>query len=340
MGTTHLSGLEVAGVPTMGIGGAPLFTGQWYFVDPAHGSDGNTGAADNPLATLYMAHAKMRSGYNDVCVLVGDGTNTGTARLSTALAQSVDSSVTAGTLVWSKNACHLIGQTAPTMNFQRARIAPPTGTYTAATFGSATFVSVTATGCYFGNFSLFNGFSTGGAGQICWADSGGRNFYWNVNFGGMADAASANSTTSRSLLITGTTGENTFDSCTIGIDTVTRTAANASLEFAAGTPRNVFRNCLFPFQVNTAGVLGITSTSMDRFQLFDGCSFINNVKSTSTTMTALATLGAATGGMIVMKNCVTVGMTDLFTNSTTSGQMFIDMPAPSDSAGGLAVAPA
>ena len=99
MGITHLSGLEVAGVPTMGMGGAPFFTGNWYFVDPVNGSNGNTGAADSPFATLYWAHNKMTAGQNDVCVLVGNGASSGTARLSLALAQAVDSSVTAGTLV-------------------------------------------------------------------------------------------------------------------------------------------------------------------------------------------------------------------------------------------------
>lgn len=344
MGTTHFLNLQSNGVPTMGIAGAPMFTGNWYWVDPANGSDSNLGTspgAGNAFATLYKAHSSMTAGNNDVCVLVGNGAASGTARLSTALAQSVDSSVMAGTLNWTKNACHLIGMTAPTMNFQRARIAPPSGTYTVTTFGSANFVVVTGVGCYFANFSLFNGFSTGGAAQICWTDTGGRNYYNNVNFGGMADAGSANSTTSRSLLIgSGGTGENTFENCTIGIDTVTRTAANASLEFAGSTPRNVFRNCLFPVQTSSAGALCITSSSMDRFQLFDGCTFVNNTKSTSTTMTALCTLGAATGGMVILKNCLTVGMTDLFTDATTAGQMFIDMPAPSNSAGGLGVPPA
>lgn len=343
MGITHLSGLEVAGVPTMGIGGAPMFTGNWYFVNPASGSDGNTGAADNPLATLYQAHAKMTAGNNDVCVLVGNGAASGTARLSLALAQSIDSSVTAGTLVWSKNACHLIGMTAPTMNFQLARIAPPSGTYTAATFGSANFVTVSAAGCYFANFSLFNGFSTGGANQICWTDTGGRNYYFNVNFGGMADAASANSTGSRSLKIgSGGTGENTFESCVIGIDTVTRTAANASLEFAGATPRNVFRNCVFPFQGNTAGIIGIVGTgsgNMDRWQLFDGCSFINNVQSTSTTMTGLATLAASSGGLLLMKNSVIVGIGEFGTDATSRGQIYIDMPTPTAADGGIAVNP-
>jgi hypothetical protein len=342
MGITHLSGLEVAGVPIITSGGAPLFTGSWFFVDPANGNDGNTGASDNPIATLYEAHSRMTAGKNDVAVLVGDGSTTGTARLSTALAQSVDSSATAGTLTWSKNACHLIGMTAPTMVSQRARIAPPSGTYTQATFGSGNFIVVSGSGCYFANFSTFNGFSTGGTNQICFTVTGGRNYFWNVQMGGMGDAASGNDAGSRNLKISGTTGENTFDQCTIGLDTVTRSAANASVEFAGGTPRNVFRNCIFPFMTDDAAALGILTAgaaSLDRWQLFDGCAFINNVDSTSTVMTALATMAASSGGLIMLKNSVTVGMTDLFSDATTAGQMYIDMPQPAASTGGLAVAP-
>lgn len=342
MGITHLSGLEVAGVPTMGMGGWPPFTGKWYFVDPANGIDGNPGTPESPIATLYQAHNLMRDGYNDVAVIVGNGQSSGSCRLSTALAQTIDSTVTAGTLNWTKNACHILGMTAPTMVSQRARIAPPTGTYTAATFGSGNFVVVSGQGCYFSNFSVFNGFSTGGNNQIAWTDSGGRNYYNNVAFGGAGDAASAQSTTSRSLLITGTTGENTFDGCEIGLDTVTRTVANASLEFAGGTPRNTFRGCNFPFQTSAGTVLGIlaaAAASMDRWQKFDRCTFINNVGSTSTTMAAIATLAASTGGLLLMKDCTTVGVTDLFTDATTAGQMWIDGGAPTSDATALAVAP-
>ena len=342
MGITHLSGLEVAGVPIITSGGAPFFNGKWFFVDPVNGNDGNTGASDNPLATLYKAHAMMTAGKNDVCVIVGNGAASGTARLSTALAQSVDSTATVGTLVWSKNACHLIGMTAPTAVAQRARIAPPSGTYTQATFGSGNFVSVTASGCYFANFSLFNGFSTGGTNQICWTDSGGRNYYNNVNLGGMGDAASAQNTGSRNLKITGTTGENTFDQCVIGLDTVTRTVANASVEFAAGTPRNTFRNCIFPFQTSSADVLGILTSgaaSMDRWQLFDNCMFINNIGSTSTQMTALATLAASSGGILISQNSTMVGITDWGTDATAEGQIYIMGPVPVQDTTGIAIQP-
>ena len=345
MGYTHLSGLQVAGVPTMGINGAPLFTGTWFWVDPANGSDSNLGlspGAGNAFATLYKAHSMMTAGKNDVCVLVGDGSTTGTARLSTALAQSVDSSVTAGTLVWSKNACHLIGMTAPTMVAQRARIAPPSGTYTVTTFGSANFVTVSASGCYFANFSLFNGFSTGGASQICWTQTGGRNYYNNVNFGGMGDAGSAGDAGSRSVLLSGSTGESTFVNCTLGLDTVTRSAANATLEIAGGNPRNNFINCNFPFMTSAATPLGIivaAAAGSDRWQKFDRCTFINNVGSTSTTMSGLATLAASMGGLLLMKECTMVGITEFGTDATSRGQIYVDGAAPTAATSGIAVTP-
>lgn len=342
MGITHLSGLEVAGVPTMGMGGAPFFTGNWYFVDAVNGSNGATGSADDPLATVYAAYAKMTAGNNDVCVIVGDGSTAATQRLSLANAQAVTSSATTGTLTWAKNACHLIGMTAPTKFGQRARFAPPTGTYTQATFGSGNFIVVSATGCYFANFSVFNGFSTGGNNQIAWTDSGGRNFYYNIAFQGAADDASAQSTSSRSLLLTGSTGENTFVNCTFGTDTVTRTVANSTIEFASGSPRNRFINCDWLFQTSASTPLGIITSAaaaMDRNQVFDNCNFINNVQSTSTTMSGLSTLAASSGGLLLMKNCTLVGITEFGTDATSRGQIYIDGGTVTAATSGIAVNP-
>lgn len=298
--TNFPNGVSSFGIPVLGGANIP-FTGKYYFVNPATGSDGNTGTSvGRPFQTLYKAHSVCTSGNNDVVYLIGNGASTGSARLSTALAQTVDSSVTAGTLVWSKNATHLIGITAPTMVAQRARIAPPTGVYTQATFGSGNFVTVSGAGCMFANFSLFNGFSTGDVNQICWTDTGGRNFYQNVNFGGMGDAASAADAGSRSLKIgSAGTGENTFVGCTIGLDTITRSAANASLELAGATPRNTFIDCQFPFQTSSATVLGILGTGnncVDRTNFFRRCLFANNIKSTSTQMTALVSFTTASPG--------------------------------------------
>ena len=341
MGITHLSGLEVAGIPTMGMSGLPLTTGNVYFVDYVNGSDGNTGSADSPLQTLYGAHDKMTAGQNDVAVIVGDGSTTATQRLSLANAQVFNSAATAGTLNWTKNACHIVGMCSPTMVSQRARIAPPSGTYTQATFGSGNFVVVSASGCIFANFSVFNGFSTGGNNQIAWTDSGGRNYYSNVMFGGAADAASAQSTSSRSLLISGG-GEHTFDGCEFGVDTVTRTVANATLQFSGGTARNTFRNCNFVFQTSAATPLGIivaAAAGMDRWQKFDRCTFINNIKSTSTTMSALATLPASAGGLLLMKDCTLVGITEFGTDANSLGQIYVDGGTVTAATSGIAVNP-
>lgn len=342
MGLTNFpGGITSFGIPVLGGADIP-FTGNYWFVDPANGSDQNRG--DQPtraFATLYKAHSVAIAGNNDVVYLIGNGSSTGSARLSTALAQSVDPTATTGTLNWTKNATHLIGITAPTGVAQRARIAPPTGVYTQATFGSGNFVVVTAAGCLFQNFSLFNGFSTGGVDQIAWTDSGGRNAYVNVDFGGIADAASAADTGARSLKIS-TAGENTFLGCTIGLDTVTRSVANASLEFAGGTARNTFADCTFPFMTSAAGVLGILGTGaacMDRWQKFQGCSFINSIKSTSTAMTVLASLtNASPGGLLLHKNSTLVGIGE-FGDTNGLANSYVDGGPPAAATTGIAVNP-
>lgn len=342
--TTFADGVfQYGGMPVTP--GVPVpFTGTAWFVDPLNGSDGNSGRKPTQaFQTLYRAHEAMTAGKNEVCYLLSDGTTASTARLSKASAQTVDSSVTSGTLVWSKNACHLIGITPPGMVSLRARIAPPTGTYTAATFGSNNFVTVSASGCYFANIQAFQSFSTGNAAEICWTDSGGRNVYANVHFAGIVDAAALAGTTSRSLKISGSNGENVFLNCTMGVDTATRSAANASLEFAGGTPRNIFRGCFFPFMTSAAGVLGILGTGnacVDRTQLFEQCSFVNAIKSTSTQMTALISFTTASpGGLILMRDCSLVGITK-FGDTNGLANTYVDGGAPTAATTGLAVNPA
>jgi len=344
MGITHLSGLEVAGVPTMGMSGLPLTTGNIYFADYVNGNDGNTGAADSPMKTLYGVHARMTAGQNDVCVIVGDGSTTGTQRLSLANAQVLVPAATAGTLVWSKNACHIVGMASPTRAAQRARIAPPSGTYTAATFGAATFVSVTAQGCIFSNFSTFPGFSTGDAAMLGWVDSGGRNYYNNVQIGGFADAASAAGTAARAMVITGVNGENTFVNCTIGLDTVTRSVANATLELAGGTPRNTFVDCIFPMLTSAATAVSIVATAasaIDRWSLFKGCLFVNDMSTGGTAQTVIVSMGSASpGGLLAMDNCWFIGDANTNWGDTNAlANMYVTGATPTTSGNGIGIKP-
>jgi hypothetical protein len=56
MGITHLSGLQVAGVPTMGMAPGINYFGRQWFVNSATGSDGNTGdSPDSAFATMGRA---------------------------------------------------------------------------------------------------------------------------------------------------------------------------------------------------------------------------------------------------------------------------------------------
>lgn len=337
--TNYPNGLTSFGVLTMGANGIPLTNGQVFFVDYVNGADGNDGSGSSPMKTIYAAYNRAVSGRNDVIVVIGDGTSTGTQRLSLANAQAVNSAATAGTLVLNKNAVHIVGMSAESPN-SRARLAPPTGTYTQATFGSGNFVTLSGSGCIISNISLFNGFSTGGNNQICFTVSGERNYFSNVQFGGAGDAASAQSTTSRSLKISG--GENRFDRCQIGLDTVTRTVANASLEFSGGAARNEFWDCNFPFYTSSAttlGILGSAASCIDRTTLFRGCTFGNAAQSGSTTMSGLVTLPASAGGLFLMKDCTLVGITEFGTDATTRGQIYVDGGTVTAATSGIAVNP-
>lgn len=313
--TNFPNGISSFGMPTFGVGGMLPFTGRYIFVDATLGNDGNPGTANNPVATLSQALTLCGSGNkNDVIFL------TGTVSITS-------------TLTWSLNKTHLIGLTAPSNN-ARARISGGGSTV------FTPFVNVTGQGCIFANIATFYGYANASA-QICWADAGGRNYYSNCDILGMGDATAAAQAGARNLKITGE-GENVFENCRIGLDTVTRSAANASLEFASGTARNTFRNCTFSFQTSASTPLGIivsAAAGSDRWQLFDRCVFINNVQSTSTTMSGLATLAASMGGLLLMKDCTLVGITEFGTDATSRGQIYVDGGTVTAATSGIAVNP-
>ena len=238
------------------IGSGYFPRGRQFFLDGANGNDDLGGdRPDRAKLTLAAGHALMESGRNDVLYVIGNGQASGSIRLTEGF-------------TWTKSAAHLIGITAPTRVNSRARFAPASGN---AAF--ANFITNTGDGNIFANFSMFHGFGTGGANQICWTDNGERNYYESVWFGGMGDQVSADSAGSRSLKIgSGGNGEHTFVNCTIGLDTVTRGAANASIEFAGATPRNTFIECILPLQCDASSPLGIIGTGagfMDRWALFE-----------------------------------------------------------------------
>lgn len=112
MGITHLSGLEVAGVPTLGMSGIPATNGNVYFVSSTQGSDGNTGAADNPFATLAFAYSKCTADHGDIIVALAGHAETITAAGGLTLNKS-------GVVLWGLGE----GSDRPTLTFSTATTA-------------------------------------------------------------------------------------------------------------------------------------------------------------------------------------------------------------------------
>lgn len=293
--TNFPNGITSMGVPTFGAGGMLPFTGNYFFVNETTGSDGNTGGAQDPLATIDRAYALCTANNNDVVFV------TGTVH-------------TTATITWAKNFTHLVGLTAPTMTAARARISSS---------GSTVFtplVNVTAQGCQFLNLGTFHGFANASA-QICWVEAGQRNYYENVSFFGGGNATAAAQAGMRSLTVGAAgQGENTFVNCTIGLDTVTRTAANYSLEFLGGSPRNVFTGCIFSALVTGSGTSGgfVTAgaASIDRYNSFRSCEFVNQTKSSGSAFSQAMNISGSAGGMLVLDSSLVFGCTALETAPT------------------------
>ena len=313
---TALSLLTVSGVPTMGTGGLPPFTGQWIFVNEATGSDGNPGTASQPLATLAQAQVKAVAGQNDVVLFSGTIYQT-------------------SSLLWAKNQVHLIGLCDPIKRGKRARISVS---------GSTPFsylVDVSASGCWFSNFGTFYGFSTVGATTpICWRDTGGRNSYDNVEILGFGDATvstgTANQTTARALLFNNNTGESTFRNCVFGVDTVQRNATNYTIEIAGGAPRITFQDCDFESDLGSSGTASshvlIGVGGIDRYCKFKGCTLISDTLSSGSAMAQGFNVSASAGGVVMLDYCTSYGLTAWETSASNS--VFTNMPVAQSATGG------
>lgn len=288
--TSFPSGLLSMGVPTMGMAGLPLTTGRVIFCDAVNGNDGNQGGGEDPVQTLTQAYSLATDGNNDVIVIVGDGSTAATQRLSS-------------TLTWAKDATHLVGMTAPNMFNKRARISTASG----ATANVNPLIEVSAQGCVFANFSIFQGVGQSATDEQCLLVSGQRNYFQNVDIQGIGAAAGAARAGSYNLKLYGGS-ENTFVGCTIGTDTIARSAANSNVLLRknasnVASTRNVFIGCIFPMLASASTPIFIDSNEsggIDRFALFSGCWFLNAVNSTGTALAAVVAFNASQGGSVII----------------------------------------
>jgi hypothetical protein len=228
---------------------------QVFLVDPVNGSDSNTGLSWlSPLKTVAAAYALTTDGNNDVVLMLGGAT----------------ADAPAAGIVWRNNYTHLIGLSGDLPGVgQRCRI-----TNTAAN-DLAVLFTLSGSGCIVKNIQFFDGKDKAEAGA-CVLVSGSRNYFENVFFAGMGDAtagAPATVSTSYSLKVSG--AENFFKNCTIGMDSVVRSDANA--ELIVSNVRNWFQKCLFQSWSVTAGkfLVSLDNTLDLRWTMFEDCTFFN-----------------------------------------------------------------
>lgn len=275
-----------------------------YVVDPANGSDSNTGLSiGNPLASIEAAYAKCVANQHDVVVYIAGSSGNNLAAAMT----------------WSKNYTHLIGLCAQSRVGQRARIFQ-TSTLT----GASPLINVTATGCIFRDLYIFQGVNDATS-LVNVQVTGGRNYFKNVHFAGGGHAAQAIDG-GASLLINGGS-ENLFEDCVIGADTIDAATGMAGLVFAAtgGAARNMFKNCLFSLQAGHAAarfveVLG--NSGIDRYQIFENCLFANLSGTAMTSAFVVAAGFDPANKRLLLKDCALIGATDW--ESSDRGALYLN----------------
>jgi len=287
--TTYADGVFQYGGMPVGGGMLPLMGGdaKVFFVDPANGSDGNTGLSpEQALDTVGAAYAKCTDKSGDTIYLLNDGNTSGSSREATI------------PLTWAHDNVHLVGLCAPTGISQRARITP----VSTAALTAAPVIDVTGSGNVFANLQIAHfGADTDAIATQGVAVSGSRNYFHNVHIVGIVNDHTGDEATGVDLLIDGGS-ENLFKHCTIGVDTVVRSQANASLELTTGAARNVFEDCLFPMTTDAGTPLFVKNASggIDRFVQFKRCSMINAMESGATILTSAVSVHNTAGGLLLI----------------------------------------
>lgn len=207
-------------------------------------------------------------------------------------------------LTWSNSYCHLIGLSADLPGVgQRCRV---TGSATA---DLTVLVTVSGSGCVFKNIQFFNGADAdvdSGAVVV----SGNRNYFENCFIVGMGHATPAARAGSYSMNVTG--AENCFVHCSIGLDTIVRSAANSELIVAG--ERNSFYSCELRSDSVTSGkfLVKIDASKDLRDIRFDSCLFYNYSTNWATGIAnAFTVTGGNTHWIILGGNCQFVGCTGI-----------------------------
>jgi hypothetical protein len=299
--------------------GKPLVTlpGNQIFVDPVNGSDSAKGRTwQKAVQTITQAYALATANKHDTVFFI----------------PSSSGCTLAEALTWTKNYTHLMGVGAPAAIAKRARIFH--------SFNASPAITISAQGCSFANFyfSHGRGSATNLIGTLI---SGGRNYFHNVHFAGPQNATEGDEATYRLVQVNGTTGENTFERCIFGNDTINRSAALTSLHFTGGSPRNVLYDCDFISMADNAGPTHILvdATGIDRMLLIKGNTTMIN-HGTTLTQAIDSNITDVTNRRIVIAGSLTVVNATDVADATGDGTIWVNRATATQNVIGLGINPA
>src|SRR3990167_709518 len=308
-------GAKIMPYDLAGMVGQP-HVGNIYYVDANNGSNSSGGTSwEDAFATLTQAHSAATTHNYDVIIVAPNGTS-GTAE--------------AATLTFSKSYITVIGATAPTNISQRSRVLFTTA-------DTSPQMTISGNGNSFVNIQL----ATFVDSNILVTVSGDRNYFGNVHFAGIGDATAGDDTAARCLYLNDG-DENYFDECYFGLDTVMRSAANATVEMAGGVQRTFFNKCTFQMASDATTpthVLSTGASGLDRWQRFHDCLFTNFTTNDSAETAAVFDISAQTAtGHIYLTGDTQLADIDNW-EATASGRLHITAYTATTNAAGKTINP-
>lgn len=299
----NLSSELQAWIMGMGLGALGLGLGKVFFLVPAlsataqfkswlwkNGVDDENYSSD--FITLYD---RMVTGRND-CMVVLPGSHAFTA--AKAL---------------SKSYTHIIGASAPNPVNPRCRFSLAVAGTPMATFSGS--------GCLIKNVMFSQDVSHASTNAVTGYVTGARNAFEQVTFRSIG-ALNVAGNAYRALKLAASDGENLFQDCTIGADTVDAgTATNYVIELAAsGNQRTLFRDCrvLGNGSANQCFLLATAAGAIDGSWIqFSNTLFSNPKQGAYDEMTQGFNLAAAANGLIYLDaGCLIDGCATLETTNS------------------------
>lgn len=257
---------------------------------------------NNIHATIAAAYAATTNNENDVVIL------------------SPESHSLSSSLTWANYHTHFIGNAGGRpAQFQRAR------------FGaSADFtpvITLSGWGCTWANMRIMHG--RGNAGNLVGVNlSGHYNNWTNMHLYSPGDTTEGDvGATMMSLSLAG--GNNYFEGCVFGVDTVLRSAANSLININTSGVNNIFYRCLFhmfqdastPYLIWCASGTGV----QNRWTYFEDCLFVAYSANWATPLTCAVgyNYSGGTGHRLIFKDCGFTGVTDIIADGYENNiQMF------------------